>query len=198
MLLKCPGILCHKMADPDASSTEGEGTIRACVQVPFWLLVGLLSVVSLVAVGVLTYFLVYIRTGQAMDSVAVSYRQLGFVAVEKEVTGMLGQVASMTKLLGMQAATAPIGDVTAIELRQQTFLGISLMPIALDYMVGFRTGELLDAHRVTGSEIIWELSNNLTGYRIGGFPAESWGADWLAGSANMTVSGAHYNATMRS
>eukprot|EP00906_Rhabdomonas_costata_P011385 RCo016199 len=104
----------------------------------------------------------------------------------------------MTKLLGEQAATAAPEDIAPIELRQQTFLGISLMPIALDYMVGFRTGELLDAHRVTGSEIIWELSNNLTGYRIGGFPAESWGADWLAGSANMTVSGAHYNATMRS
>eukprot|EP00906_Rhabdomonas_costata_P005423 RCo008121 len=141
LLAKCPWGLCRKplpgvdSSSPETAAAEKTG-VRAYVQVPFWLLVGLLSVVSLVIVGVVTYFLVYTRTGQAIDTIAVSYRGLGFLAVEKEVTGMLGQVATMTKLLGMQASTATQGDVTAIELRQQTFLGISLMPIALDYMVG--------------------------------------------------------------
>eukprot|EP00906_Rhabdomonas_costata_P005416 RCo008110 len=148
LLAKCPWGLCRKTSAmdscaPEATAEEKTG-VRACVQVPLWLLVGLLSVVSLVIVGMVTYFLVYIRTGQAMDTVAVSYRELGFVAVEKEVTGMLGQVATMTKLLGMQAATATPGDVTPVELRKQIFLGMSLMPIALDYFVGFSTGELLD------------------------------------------------------
>eukprot|EP00906_Rhabdomonas_costata_P005425 RCo008124 len=185
LLAKCPWGLCRKpLAGVDSSAaeaTDAEKTgVRSCVQVPFWLLVGLLSVVSLVVVGVVTYFLVYIRTGQAMDSVAVSYRELGFLAVEKEVTGMLGQVATMTKLLGMQAVATTPGDVTPVELRKQIFLGMSLMPIALDYFVGFSTGELLDVHRVTETYSIWELSNNLTGYRVGGFAAESWGWDWLA------------------
>ena len=78
-------------------------------RVPLWLLVGLLSVLSLVAVGVLTYFLVYTRTAQAMDAVAVSYRALGFLTVQNQITGTLGNVAAMTKLLGLQAAAAPSG-----------------------------------------------------------------------------------------
>eukprot|EP00906_Rhabdomonas_costata_P005418 RCo008113 len=141
LLSRCSGLgrCCKIAACVEERSFPHTG--RACVQVPLWLLVGLLSVVSLIVVGVLTYFLVYTRTGEAMDSVAVSYRELGFQVVENKVLGMLGQVAMMTKLLGEQAATAAPEDIAPIELRQQTFLGISLMPIALDYMVGFRTGE---------------------------------------------------------
>eukprot|EP00906_Rhabdomonas_costata_P005424 RCo008122 len=184
LLAKCPWGLCRKpLAGVDSSAaeaTDAEKTgVRSCVQVPFWLLVGLLSVVSLVIVGVLTYFLVYNRTSQAMDSVAVSYRGLGFEAVENKVTSMLGQVATMTKLLGVQAPTP--GDVLSVELRKQELLGIPMMPIANDYFVGFSTGEVLGIHRNAANNALnWQISNNLTGYRIGGLPAVSWGEDWLS------------------
>eukprot|EP00906_Rhabdomonas_costata_P011376 RCo016181 len=184
--------------EPGCPYTEEVPEKLPRAHIPLWLLVGLLSVVNLMAVGVLTYFLGNTRARQAMDRVAVSYRGLGFQAVENKVTGMLGQVATMTKLLGEQAATAPRGEVYPVELRKQLFLGMPMMPIAMDYFVGFSTGELLDIHRDAGAPMLWELSNHLTGYRIGGFSASSWGPDWLSTAGNMTIKEAPYNATMRS
>eukprot|EP00906_Rhabdomonas_costata_P023853 RCo034364 len=163
-------------------SAEKAG-MRSCLQVPLWLLVGLLSVVFLVAVGVLTYSLVYTRTGEAMDTVAVSYRELGFSAVENKVVGMLGQVAAMTKLLGLVATTVTNGSTIPLQLRRQLSLGLSVMSMAQDHYLGFSTGELLVLHRLTAaadSAEVWEVSSNLTGNRIAIFPATSWDTDWLA------------------
>eukprot|EP00906_Rhabdomonas_costata_P037317 RCo052509 len=200
LLAKCPGRCCGIPA-------EGEAATRGCVQIPLWLLVGLLSVVSLVVIGIVTYFLVYIRTGQAMDSVAVSYREVGFQAVENKVIGMLGQVAMMTKSLGQQAPVP--GDVLPVELRRQVFLGITSLPIALDFFVGFSTGETLGMHRDPATNVLnWQLSNNLTGYRLGkmwvppaavdaGNCSSCWGSDLMSTVNNLTITGNRYNGTTR-
>ena len=91
---------------PNVPETSSEGEVtRAFLQIPMWLLVGIMSVGSLVCVGVLAYFLVYNRTETAMDKVALSYRQLGFLAVQNKVVGTLSPVATTTQQLALMMAS---------------------------------------------------------------------------------------------
>ena len=74
--------------------TQSDGPSNRWVHLPLWLLMGLLVVLSVVAVGLLAFLPVYFRSEAAMGRVAAKYRELSFLAVENNVVNLPAAAAA--------------------------------------------------------------------------------------------------------
>eukprot|EP00906_Rhabdomonas_costata_P012934 RCo018585 len=169
------------MTKRTARGHEPEQAANACegkfgVHLPFWLQVGLLVVVSVVAVGLLAFLPVYFRTEATMESVAAKYRELSFLAVENNVLSLLQKQVKMVELVAKIQATFDSGNFFDEELRKLLYLSLQNMPEVAHAGVGHGTGDYLGLAREPVSRaLFWLMTGNSSRYRGVTFPALTWG-----------------------
>eukprot|EP00906_Rhabdomonas_costata_P019277 RCo028160 len=198
-------------------STELTSQPRPRVQLPLWALLVALSMVSLVAVGVLTFMLTKVRGEQAVDSVGASYRQLASTLVEQKVVGLLGQLVAATQQLAIYGENSPVNadDPWPEELRKlmiTTLLTVPQLALGTGLFLGLGTGQILalEADAVTG-HLFWGASGNGTANHYTVWPATQscascggegveglWrDSDWMRRRGEESAETSLYNSSQR-
>eukprot|EP00906_Rhabdomonas_costata_P010713 RCo015066 len=184
---------------PTADSTSARGW-KGGIQLPLWLLMGLLVVLSVVAVGLLAFLPVYFRTEATMNLVAAKYRGLSFLAVENEVKCLLQQQLEMAELLAKIQATFPQEDPPfPAELRKILFYGVQTLSNVKNMVVGYSSGDVVAMSKngeLSPPTPTWALSGQITGYHAVVLPARTWGTEWLQNYSNAS-NGVEMNVTTR-
>eukprot|EP00906_Rhabdomonas_costata_P013033 RCo018740 len=152
---------------------------RRC-QLPIWVLLVSLSTLSLIVVGTLTFELSQLWSGQAIDFVAVKYRELACATVQSRVMDFLSEVTTSVRQAAMYAAVSTVGPEASRseELRKLILTRMiaieSLCPqcsAATALSLGSPAelaGVMTDT--LTGN-LFWILCSNATGDRKAFWPA---------------------------
>eukprot|EP00906_Rhabdomonas_costata_P026383 RCo037572 len=136
-------------------------------QLPVWLFMVLISSVSLVLVGVLSYWLTLKWSLSSMDYISVKYRELACATVQGHVATYMQLLMAETTQLAMDAATSPLGsgDPCPQELRKvminrmmsfQMFPNLNFTLPGSAMALGLSTGELFSiASDATTGKLFW-------------------------------------------
>eukprot|EP00906_Rhabdomonas_costata_P038842 RCo054987 len=153
----------------------GSGSQRK-LRVPMWVPLVVLAVASLGAVGAVSFLLIRANAEDALGRVGESYRGLACTVVEDEVVSFLGTITTAAGQLAEYVAESDISPAnpTPADLRKEIALSLTALagngPTSL--FLGLPHGELfgVDVETDTGN-MYWDVSNNMTGYKVGSFPA---------------------------
>eukprot|EP00906_Rhabdomonas_costata_P033608 RCo047348 len=193
---------------------------RRTLRCPIWVFPVLLSVLSLVVAGFISFELTQSNAEAALGRVGRSYRNLACSVVENEVVNYLGTLTTVTKQLALYTAESNFSiDAAPTDLRKH--MSFSMAAFAgkgpTSMFLGTTNGEFMGIDTdVTSGALMWDLSNGMTGFHFGSFPATPVCNDsvetqkpscigdalwkdpyWLGRVGEISLTSQPYNATAR-